>query len=181
MIQRGAHAIKEFYFGFTSDQYFVLFFLLQKTPTPRPPPPPPPPPTTSSSPPADRRDHGHLVARGQDRALAAVIEVILVEGEDKGAYFGSVCFIFLTGETGFATFPLSLFLSFARSQTKHNRRKKLTFELSQARVGSQDGLLESIGGGACAFVGVSRRRQGEFFFFLVSALERGRRRRRRCA
>lgn len=47
----------------------------------------------TSSPPADRRDHGHLVARGQDRAPAAVVEVILVKGEDKGAYFWGFVFV----------------------------------------------------------------------------------------
>ena len=49
------------------------------------------------------------------------------------------------------------------SQTKHKHTEKPTFELSQARVGIQDGLLESIGGGALRLL--ECRERGEFFYF----------------
>ena len=93
---KGGKCYKSFFLVVTSDQNLVFCW---QTPTPRDTPPPPPP----SSPAADRRDHSHLVARGKDRAHTAVVEVILVEGEDKGAYF-MICFffIFYVGEAGVA-------------------------------------------------------------------------------
>lgn len=108
-----------------------------------------------SSPAADRRDHGHLVARGQDRAPAFVVEVGLVEGEHKGTCL-EFCLFFI-GRLRLVAASTVFSLPF--SSTKKNT-KIPTFELSKARVGSQDGLLESIGGGSCV-VGVERERARE--------------------